>query len=225
MVTQTNSGFYLVHILTTGATASEGIPRDTCRLNIHLNTVVYQRGDKDRSKRCHTFTLRIVRRDTYQTVHPIFSFQITVGKIPFNIDRTGFDSGLITFLKVGNSSLIAICLSITQIHTHQHRSPILTLRTTGTGIDLQHTIHLVGLITKHILEFERFYRLTRFRISSIHIFLCYQFLFIEIKCQFKFICQRFDLIIAVNPLLQVFHQLHLGFSFLLVIPKSRSLRS
>ena len=30
-----------------------------------------------------------------------------------------------------------IGLGITEIHTHQHRCPILTLRTTGTGVNLQ----------------------------------------------------------------------------------------
>ena len=31
----------------------------------------------------------------------------------------------------------------------------------------------------------------------------------EIKCQFEFVCQRFEFVVTLNPLLQVFHQFHL----------------
>ena len=165
----------------------------------------------------------IVRRDTNQPMHAVLTFQITVSKISFDIDRTSFDSRLITFLKVGNRSLITICLGIAQIHTHQHGCPVLTFRTTGTGIDFQHTIHLVGFVTKHILEFKCFHRLTGFRISGIYIFLCHQFFFIEIKCQFQLVCQCLHLIITANPLLQILYQLHLSFRPFLVVPESRSL--
>ena len=158
-------------------------------------------------------------------MYTVLTFQIPVGIVTFNLYGTGFDTRFITFLQVGHGCFITIGLGITEIHTHQHRCPILTLRTTGTGVNLQYATHLVGLITKHILEFERFNRLTRFRISSIHIFLCYQFLFIEIKCQLKFICQCLDIIVSLNPLLQSLHQFHLCFGFLLVIPETRSLRS
>ena len=50
-ITQTDTGFYLVHILTTGTTASECIPGNTCCFYIHLDTVVYQRSHKYGSKR------------------------------------------------------------------------------------------------------------------------------------------------------------------------------
>ena len=82
---------------------------------------------------------------------------------------------------------------------------------------------LVGFVTKHILEFKCFHRLTGFRISGIYIFLCHQFFFIEIKCQFQLVCQCLHFIITANPLLQILYQLHLSFCPFLVVPESRSL--
>ena len=116
LITQTDTGLHLIHILSTGTTASERIPRDIGRQNINFNTVIYQRSNKHRSKRGHTFTLRIVGRNTNQTVHTVLSFQITISKVTFDIDSTGLDSGFIPFLKVGNGSFITIRLGITQIH-------------------------------------------------------------------------------------------------------------
>ena len=51
-------------------------------------------------------------------------------------------------------NLISIRLRPTRIHTEQHGSPVLAFRTAGTGVDLQHTTHLVGFLTQHIAELQ-----------------------------------------------------------------------
>ena len=158
-------------------------------------------------------------------MYTVLTFQIPVGIVTFNLYGTGFDTRFITFLQVGHGCFITIGLGITEIHTHQHRCPILTLRTTGTGVNLQYATHLIGLITKHVLQFQILDMLQCLCIGLVYFLFGNQFVFIKIESQFQFVCQCLDIIVSLNPLLQSLHQFHLCFGLLLVIPETRSLRS
>ena len=201
LITQTNARFHFIYVLSTGTSRTESIPRDTGRQNIHFNAIVHQRSDKHGSKRSHTLTLRIVRGNTNQTVYTVFTFQISISIVAFDLDGTGFNTRFITFLQVGHGCFITIGLGITKIHTHQHRCPVLTLRATGTGVNLQHATHLVGFITKHILQLQVFHMFQSLCIRLVHLLLSDQFVFIKIESQLQFVCQCFDFVVTVNPLL------------------------
>ena len=185
LIAQTNTGLHLVHILTTGTTGTESIPRNIGNINVHLNSIIYQRSDKDRSERSHALTLRIVRRYTYQTMHTVFSFQVSISIITRNFDGTSFDTCFITFLQVGDHSFITIGFGVTQIHTHQHACPVLAFRTTCTGVDFQHTVHLVGFITKHIFQFKLINSSGSLGISFVYLFLRNKFVFVKVESQLQ----------------------------------------
>ena len=77
-------------------------------------------------------------------MYTVLTFQVAVGIIAGNLDGTSLDTCLVSFLQVGDGGLIAVSLGIAQIHTHQHACPVLALRTTGTRVNFQHTVHLIG---------------------------------------------------------------------------------
>ncbi len=143
-ITQTDTGFNLIHILTTGTTRTESIPGELGRIYIHLDGIIHQRSNKDTGKTGHSLALSIERRYTHQTVHTVLALQIAISVLAA-LDGHGhaLDTSLITFLHIGDGYLVAMSLSPAHIHTHQHLRPILTFRTTGTGIDLEHAKNLI----------------------------------------------------------------------------------
>ena len=114
---------------------------------------------------------------------------------------------------------------IAQVHTHQHAGPVLAFRTSGTGVDLQHAVHLVGLVAKHVLQFEYLDGIGSFTVSLVHLFFGHQFVFIEVESQLQFVGQGLHFVVSLNPLLQAFHLLHLRFGSLLVVPEAGCLRA
>ena len=151
---QTHTGLHLVHVLSTGTRTAEGIPTDTCRVDLHLNRIVDQRHHKHGCKRGHAFSLRVVRTHTHQTVHTVLGLQVSVGHITFDIECHGLDTRFVTFLQVLDRHLIIVLLAVPHVHTHQLLGPVLRLGTTCTGHDLEHRRHLVFLMRKHVLHLQ-----------------------------------------------------------------------
>lgn len=74
----------------------------------------------------------------------VFTFQVTVGEIAFQLQRNRLDSGFIAFLNVTDRQFVVIGFCPAHIHSHQHGSPVLTFCSTGTGIDFKDAAHLIG---------------------------------------------------------------------------------
>ena len=156
-------------------------------------------------------------------MHTILTLQETISLVALNLHRHGLDTRLVTILIVADVHLVVVSLRPTLIHTHKHRSPVLALGTSGTGIDLQHSIHAVSLVAKHILEFQILNEVKSGGIVMVHLLLSDHFIFVELKSKVKFISSRLHLLIPVNPLLQVLHLTHLSLRSLRIIPETRSL--
>ena len=109
------------------------------------------------------------------------------------------------------------------IHTHQHLCPVLAFCTTGTGINLEHAVHRVFLLAKHVLQLQVFDGFDRLGIIGIHLFLGHHFVFIEVEGKLQLIGIKTYSLITVEPFLDTFHLLHLLLSILRVFPKVRSL--
>ena len=115
-------------------------------------------------------------------MHTVLTLQVTVCVLTA-LDGHGhtLDTSLIAFLHIGDGRLVAVSLSPAHIHTHQHRSPVLALRTTGTGIDLEHAVHRVFLLAEHILQLQVFYRLDGLGIVVIDLLLSHHFLLVVVE--------------------------------------------
>ncbi len=67
------------------------------------------------------------------------------------------DASVVSLQQINDSDLIATLLSPAHIHTHEHLRPVLGLSTAGTGVNLQHSIHRILLLTQHIAQLKVLY--------------------------------------------------------------------
>ena len=156
-------------------------------------------------------------------MHAVLTLQVSVGVGALNLHRHRLDARLVAFLQVGYCHLILVRLRPAHVHAHQHRRPVLAFRTTGTGVDFEHTVHLVGFLTQHVLQLQRLdgfgclgVRLVQFGFGD-------ESVLAEVEGDFHLVGKAFHLFISVNPALQSLDLLHLGFRFLGVVPESGSL--
>ena len=113
-----------------------------------------QRSNEHGGKRRHTLALGVVGRHAHQAVHTVLTLQVAIGIVAADFDGTGLDACLVAFLQVGDGSLVTMSLGIAQVHAHQHAGPVLAFCTTCTGVDFEHTIHLVGFLAQHSIFFS-----------------------------------------------------------------------
>jgi long-subunit acyl-CoA synthetase (AMP-forming) len=92
-----------------------------------------------------------------------------------------------------------------------------------TGIDLEHAVHRIFLLAKHILQLQVFDGLDSLAVIGIHLFLGHHFVLIEIEGELQFIGIKAHGLIAIEPFLDALHLLHLFLRILWVFPKVRSL--
>ncbi len=156
LITETNPRLHLIHILPAGTSRTEEVPRNEGGIHHNLYCVIYEGSDEDRGEGGHPLPLGVVRGDPHESMHPILAFEIAVGAIPLNLHCHCLYPRLITRLIVAHRHLITIRLRPAHIHSHQHFRPILTLRSSCTGVYLQHTIHRIRLIAEHILQLNPF---------------------------------------------------------------------
>ena len=156
-------------------------------------------------------------------MHTVLTLQVAIGIVAADFDGTGLDACLVAFLQVGNGSLVTMSLGIAQVHAHQHAGPVLALCTTCTGVDFEHTVHLVGFLAQHILQFESFDSFGCFGIGLVHFLFSHQLVLVEVECQLQFVRKGFHFVVAGNPLLESFHFPHLCFGGFLVVPKAGGL--
>ena len=225
-IAQTYTRLHLVHILTASTAGTEGVPREFGGIHIDLDGIVNQWCDKHGGERSHALALRIERRDTHQTVYAVLALQIAVGILTaLNLHGNALDTGLIAFLQVRDGHLVTMSLRPSHVHTHEHRCPVLTLCTSGTRVDLQHTVHRVFLLTEHVLQFQVLNELQCPRIVGIHLLLGHHLVMVEVKRQLQFISRQFDAVISFDPLFNTLHLLHLLLRTLHILPEVGSLRT
>lgn len=103
-----------------------------------------------------TLGVAVKRGDAHQSVDAVFAFQISERKIAFKLKGDGFDSGNVAFLEVELADFVTLLFAPHQVHAHQHRGPVATLGSAGSGCNLQHGAHAIAFVRKHVAEFHVF---------------------------------------------------------------------
>ena len=153
-VAQAYAGLDLIDILPPCATGAEGVPAHQGGIDLHLDAVIDQRHDEDGGKAGHTLALRIVGRDTHQSVYARLTLEEAVGLIALDLHGHGLDACLIAVLPVGDGRLVALPIAPAAVHACQHRGPVLALGTARPRIDLEHCPKAVLLRAEHILQLD-----------------------------------------------------------------------
>ena len=87
---------------------------------------------------------RIKRRNTDQTMNPLFRFQESIGKASANHIFSRFDTRFIPWEHVQFFNLKSFGFCPLDIHADEHFCPVLRFRTTGSGMECNNGI--VGII-------------------------------------------------------------------------------
>ena len=140
----------------------------------------------------------------------ILRLQIAIGIVAaLYLHGHALDTSLIAVEQAGDRHLIAMSLCPAHIHPHQHRSPVLSLRTAGTRVYLQHRLHGILLLTEHVLQFQILDGLHGIPISLVDLLFRHHLIFIEVESQLQFVGQCTYLFITVKPAPDTLHLLHL----------------
>ena len=90
-------------------------------------------------------------------MHTALGLQIPEGIVPLELHRDRLYAGILPFQFISDRHLVAVTLSPAHIHTHQHRGPVIGLRSSCTGIDGQDSSEIVSLLSEHVPQFQILY--------------------------------------------------------------------
>ena len=221
LIAQAHARLHLVHVLTAGAARAEGVPRHTGRVDLHLDGVVDKRRHEDGREGGHALALGIVGRHAHETVDAVLAFQIAVGKVALDVDGAALDAGLVAVQDIGHGGLVAVLLAPAQIHAHEHRCPVLTLRAAGARVDFQHHAELVLLAAQHVAQLKVFDLLHGVGVEAVEFGLVDEFFLDELHPGLHFLDGGGHLFVALDPGLEVLDFLHLRLCLLGVLPEVR----
>ena len=91
-----------------------------------------------------------------QTMHPRLGSQPAKGVLSFELDCGTLQSRYFTCGCFDQSRLEPLILAPPQIHAEQHLGPVLRFSATGSGLDIEIGVVLIGLAREHATEFELF---------------------------------------------------------------------
>ena len=166
-----------------------------------------------------SFGIAVKRGNAHQSMHPVFAFEVTKSKIALDFQSHGFYSGHIAFLVIQFPYFVARFFGPHHVHSHQHRSPIATFGSTGTGSDLQYRTQTVAFVRKHILEFDGFDMVLGKTVLFVQFFHRKFAFLVEFVGQLQFVGHFGCLVVIFNPFFLGTKIFYVQFRFLGIVPK------
>ena len=98
-----------------------------------------------------TACIAVIGRNADQTVHTRFGLQPAICGVPLDEQRSRLDASLFAVVHFQRLDLHAAALRPADVHAQQHGSPVLALRTAGTGMDFDVGVIAVGFAGEQCL--------------------------------------------------------------------------
>src|SRR4030043_106209 len=146
----------LLHMLSAGTTGPESIYSQIFRVYLDIHRFFCFRQDFHKDKRCVAGMVSVKRGQPHQPVPPVFTFEIAIYIVSFNLDDSAFDTSLFSRGDIQDLSLIIMPLRPSQVHPEQHVCPILRLRPACTSMKSEHSISTIIIASKKLLALELF---------------------------------------------------------------------
>ena len=221
LVAEADAALNLVDVLTTGTAAAEGVPAEARHVDDDFDGVVDEGGDADGGEGGHAFALCVEWADADETVDSGLAFEVTEGVVALDLEGGAFDAGPFAVEDVGDGHAVVVGFGIADVHAHEHFGPVLSLDTTGTGIDGEDGIEVVALALEHVFEFERFdeglgdgYLVKDFLLGGVAAFE-------KLAHDGEVSAAAFDLVVGVDPGFLGLDGFHDALGFLRVVPEVR----
>ncbi len=179
VITQTNTGFDFIYILSSGTTGTESIPFDFAFMYLYVKLLRFR---KHRHCCCRSVyaSLRLSGRYPLHTMHTAFIFHGSVNIRPGQVEHNLFVSAGSTFGYRGYGKLPAFSLGIFLVHAEKVASEKSRLVTTGSPPYLHNGVFRIIRICRYQ---KKFYFFLQFRDSggcTVKFFSCKCFHFIVV---------------------------------------------
>ena len=152
-------------------------------------------------------------------MHAILALEVAVGKVALDADGDALDAGFVTVDEVLDGGLVAMALTPSQIHAHEHGCPVLALGASGAGVDLEDGVHLVLVVAQHVAQLEFLEHRQRLAVESVEFVFLDEAFLDKVKTCRDLVDGEFYFLAAVNPVTQGLDFLHLCLGGLLVLPE------
>ena len=219
LVAEADAALNLVDVLTTGTAAAEGVPAEARHVDDDFDGIVDEGSDADGGEGGHAFALCVEWADADETVDSGLAFEVTEGVVALDLEGGAFDAGPFAVEDVGDGHAVVVGFGIADVHAHEHFGPVLSLDTTGTGIDGEDGIEVVALALKHVFEFEGFdeglgdgYLVKDFLLGGVAAFE-------KLAHDGEVGTAAFDLVVGVDPGFLGLDGFHDALGFLRVVPE------
>ena len=148
-----DGAFRLVDVLTTGTRRPVGVYLQIRGVDVDLDGIVDDRVNPDTGKASLPTSIRVERADTDKAMNAALGLQPAIGIRSGDVQRRGFDPGLLALALFHQLHFIAVLLGPAHVHAHQHFGPILRLCPAGAGVQLDITVVAVGLAGQQAFDF------------------------------------------------------------------------
>jgi len=149
-----DGGFDLVDVLSALAAGAEGIDAQVFGANVDFDSVVDFGDHEDGRERSVAACGLIERRDADETVDAGLAGKKAVCVFTDELNGRGFDSGFFAGSFVEEGGVDSFSFRPAQIHTQEHRGPILRLGAASAGLDGHDGVEVIGLTGEERLRFQ-----------------------------------------------------------------------
>src|SRR6266404_458373 len=136
-VRDTHGGARLIHVLAAGSRGAINVDPQILVANLDVDLLVHDRVDEYRRKARMPPRIRIERRDSYETMHAGLRSQESIRVRSADLEHGALYPRFLALALVEDGYLETSSLRPTDVHPHEHLSPVLRFRSAGTGADLK----------------------------------------------------------------------------------------
>ncbi len=220
VVVQAHGRLHLVDVLSAGAAAAIGVPRDVRRTDFDLDVVVDDGIGEDGGEGGVAPRRGVERRDAHQPVHAVLALEEAVSVGTLDFDGRGLDARHVTFLTVNEFHGEVVALGPTHVHTQEHLGPVAAFGAARAGVDVQDRVEGVLLVAHHVLELQLLHGLHRFGVSLVKFRLGGVARLLKLADYQQLIIQLGGLVVVGHPRLDAANLLQQLLGSLRVVPKA-----
>ena len=160
-MTDSAGGVRHVHILSTRSARAERLDAQVFGTDVYLHILLDLGEDIHGSERRVPPSGSVKRRYAHETMHAAFGKKAAIGVSSLHEKRDALDSRLVSRKEVEDFHAVPMVLGPAGVHPVEHLCPILSLGTTGSGVDFHDRVARVVRPGEEETKFEALERLLK----------------------------------------------------------------
>src|SRR5260221_13211789 len=134
-----------VHVLAAGTAGPHHVGAYVIFVDIDLDAIVDHRKHDDAGKGSVTPRVGIEWRNAHQPMHAVFTLEPPICVMALDHDGRRLDPGTLALTLFDPVDFVTVRFRPTNIHAHEHTSPILAFGATSTGVNFKVAVVGVGI--------------------------------------------------------------------------------